>query len=152
MKSQVIRSFSYQSVCRPACMLLFNCYEQAWELSPHFATPQLVSLRNDVWATTAEILHWRCVTTQIWVVLWLVGANFSSSQPIRSTTQIWVVTRHQYGISEVVSRTPFRRETRSSIAECRKMNKRYVFPFFLIKAKRPIKHTKPTKTALQKTQ
>ena len=32
-------------------------------------------------------------------------------QPIRSTTQIWVVTRHQYGISVLVSHTPFRGET-----------------------------------------
>ena len=29
-------------------------------------------------------------------------------QPIRSTTQIWVVTRHQYGISALVSLTSFR--------------------------------------------
>ena len=28
-------------------------------------------------------------------------------QPIRSTTQIWVVTRHQYGISALVSQTSF---------------------------------------------
>ena len=130
MKSQVIRSISYQSVCHPSYILLFNCYEQAGETSRHFATPQLVSPRNDVWATTAEILHWWRVTTQIWVVLWLVEANFSSSQPIRSTTQIWVVTRHLRGISEVVSRTSFRGETKGSVSECRKMNKRYVFPSF----------------------
>ena len=30
-------------------------------------------------------------------------------QPIRSTTQIWVVTRHQYGISVVISQTLFLR-------------------------------------------
>ena len=28
-------------------------------------------------------------------------------QPIRSTTQIWVVTRHQYGISALLSQTSF---------------------------------------------
>ena len=28
-------------------------------------------------------------------------------QPIKSTTQIWVVTRHQYGISALVSQTSF---------------------------------------------
>ena len=28
-------------------------------------------------------------------------------QPIRSTTQIWVVTRHQYGISALVPQTSF---------------------------------------------
>ena len=32
-------------------------------------------------------------------------------QPIRSTTQIWVVTRPQYGISAVVSHTSFGGET-----------------------------------------
>ena len=31
-------------------------------------------------------------------------------QPIRSTIQIWVVTRHQYGISALVSQTSFRGE------------------------------------------
>ena len=34
-------------------------------------------------------------------------------QPIRSTTQIWAVTRHQYGISVLVSQTSFRGETTS---------------------------------------
>ena len=33
-------------------------------------------------------------------------------QPIRSTTQIWIVTRHQYGISALISQTSFRREDR----------------------------------------
>ena len=37
----------------------------------------------------------------------------SRGRPIRSTTQIWVVTRHQYGISTLVSQTSFRRETSS---------------------------------------
>ena len=32
-------------------------------------------------------------------------------QPIGSTTQIWVVTRHQNGISALVSQTSFRGET-----------------------------------------
>ena len=38
-------------------------------------------------------------------------------QPIRSTTQIWVVMRHQYGISALVSQTSFGGETRGSIAK-----------------------------------
>ena len=37
-------------------------------------------------------------------------------QPIRSTTQIWVVTRHQYGISVLISQTSFGRETSCSVA------------------------------------
>ena len=30
-----------------------------------------------------------------------------AARPIRSTTQIWVVTRHQYGISVLISQTLF---------------------------------------------
>ena len=39
-------------------------------------------------------------------------------QPIRSTTQIWVVTRHQYGISALASHTSFGGETSGSVAKC----------------------------------
>ena len=42
-----------------------------------------------------------------------------AARPIRSTTQIWVVTRHQYGISALVSQTSFGGETRGSAAKCR---------------------------------
>ena len=40
-------------------------------------------------------------------------------QPSRSTTQIWVVTRHQCGISALVSQTSFGGETSGSVAKCR---------------------------------
>ena len=40
-------------------------------------------------------------------------------QPIRSTTQIWVVMRHQYGISALVFQTSFGGETSGSVAKCR---------------------------------
>ena len=40
-------------------------------------------------------------------------------QPIRSTTQIGVVRRHQYGISALVSQTSFGGETSGSITKCR---------------------------------
>ena len=43
-------------------------------------------------------------------------ANF---QPIRSTTPICVVTRHQYGISALVAQTSFRRKTGGGVAKCR---------------------------------
>ena len=39
-------------------------------------------------------------------------------QPIK-TTQISVVTRHQYGISVLISQTPFGGETSGSVAKCR---------------------------------
>ena len=41
-----------------------------------------------------------------------------AARPIRSTTQIWVVTRNQYGISAFVSQTSFGRETSGSIIKC----------------------------------
>ena len=39
-------------------------------------------------------------------------------QPIRSTTQIWVVTHHHYGISALVYQTSFGGEISGSIAKC----------------------------------
>ena len=39
-------------------------------------------------------------------------------QPIGTTTQIWVVTRHQYGVSALVSQTSFGGETSGSVAKC----------------------------------
>ena len=38
--------------------------------------------------------------------------------PIGSTIQIWVVTRHQYGISALASQTSFGGETNDSVAKC----------------------------------
>ena len=46
---------------------------------------------------------------------WLVEANF---QPIRPTTQIWVVKGHQYGIFVLISQTSFRRETSCGLVKC----------------------------------
>ena len=40
-------------------------------------------------------------------------------RPIRTITQIWVLTRHQYGISAFVSQTSFRGETSGGVAKCR---------------------------------
>ena len=67
----------------------------AWKNIRLFATPPLVSSRNDVQETSAVILNWSCN--------WWVETNF---QPIRSTTQIWVsfLRRHFVGKSVVGSR------------------------------------------------
>ena len=35
------------------------------------------------------------------------------------TTQIWVVTRHQYGVSALVSQASYGGETSGSVAKCR---------------------------------
>ena len=40
-------------------------------------------------------------------------------QPIRSTTQIWVVTLRQYGISALVSQVSYGGETSGSVVKCR---------------------------------
>ena len=42
-----------------------------------------------------------------------------AARPMRSTTQIWVETRHRYGISALVSHTSFGGETNGSVATCR---------------------------------
>ena len=60
-----------------------------WESSRLFATPPLVSPRNDVWETSAEILYWWRFTTQIWVVL-LIGFSareicFNQSEALPSS-------------------------------------------------------------------
>ena len=62
------------------------------ENSRHCATPPLVYSPNDVWEKSAEIpFWWRVTSASDWKKILL--------QLIRSTTQIWVVTRHQFGIS-----------------------------------------------------
>jgi len=83
-----------------------------WENSPHFATPPLDFLTKWRWKKSAEIAYlWRVTSAADWKKILL--------QPIRSTTQIWVVTRHQYGISALVSQTSFGEETNGGIAKCR---------------------------------
>ena len=49
---------------------------------------------------------------------WLKQVS-QAARPIRSTTQIWVVTRHQYGISALVSQTSIRGETAGAVAKYR---------------------------------
>ena len=76
-----------------------------WENSWHFATPPLVFPRKKQ-AHKFQLMTYHYPD---------LGSAFDWSrrlgnllQPIRSTTQIWVVTRHQYGISALVSLTSFR--------------------------------------------
>ena len=70
-------------------IIILNTQEPlAWENSHHFVMPPLFIVQNDVWGT----------------------------QPIRSTTQIWVVTRDQYGISTDIPQMPFCAETSSGVA------------------------------------
>ena len=68
--------------------------------------PPVTCSWNDIQETSAEIPHWWRVTTQIWVMLLTRVVNLP--QPIRSTTEIWlIVTCHQYGISVFIFRCQF---------------------------------------------
>ena len=44
---------------------------------------------------------------------------FHAARPIRSITQIWVMTRHRYGFFALHSYTSFRRKTSCGVAKCR---------------------------------
>ena len=81
----------------------------AWENSGHLETLPLVSPRNDICEMKAEI------------------SRTALLQPVKSITQIWVVTHHQnviYSvISALVSQASFRRETRERVVKCRLFSK-----------------------------
>ena len=99
-------------------MTKFSAITVAWENRWHFTMPPTVSPWNEVWETSAEIPYWWCVTTQWGSALdWLKQIS-QVAQPIRSSTRIWVVTRHQYGISALVSQTSFHGEIVGGIAKC----------------------------------
>ena len=71
----------------------------AWKISRHFATVPLVSRRNDVWETTAEIPYWWRVATQIWLVL-LIGRaakeiRLNQSEAL-SRSGLWQVTSKDF--------------------------------------------------------
>ena len=83
-------------------------YGLTWEKRRHFVTPPVVFPRNNVCGMSAEF-H----TDEASLPISL------AARPIRSTTQIWIVTRHQYGISPLVSQTLFHGETTSGVAKCR---------------------------------
>ena len=88
----------------------------AWANSGYFETLPLVSPRNDICEMKAEISR----TTLL--------------QPVKSITQIRVVTHHQNviysGISALVSQASFRRETREGIVQCRLFSKATRHPGF----------------------
>ena len=122
---RTILSFSYEStlfynrnyLVYYSAMQLFLLCSMAWENSQHFATPPLVFPRNDVWVTRAEIPYWWRVTTQIG---WATRETFLNQS--ENTTQMWFVTRHQYGIPALVPQTSFRGLTRGCVAKCRQVS------------------------------
>ena len=59
-------------------------------------------------------------------------------QPIRSTTQILVRVRHQYGISVLVFQTSFRQETTVGVAKCRLFSRAIVWKITFQQQIRPM--------------
>ena len=60
-----------------------------------------------------------CAVDPVLLLICLVNQISHTARPIRSPAQIWVVTRHQYGISTLVSQTSFRGETVSGVVKYR---------------------------------
>ena len=90
----------------------------AWKNRRHFATPPTATSRNGVRPKRRNSIliarHYQDLGTDSdWSCRVL-----NLLQPIRSTTQIWVVRRHQYGISALVSQTSFRGKTVGGVAKC----------------------------------
>ena len=93
----------------------------AWENSRHLATLPLVfpakwRLRNECRKSILTTRHYPCELDS--ASDWLNQISHAA-WPIRSTTQFWLVTRHQYGISALVFQTSFGGETSGSVAKCR---------------------------------
>ena len=78
----------------------------AWENSRNFAKLPIISFPSK-WHLRNERRNSILMT-----------CHYPAAWPIRSTTQTWVVTHHQYWISALVSQTSFGGETIVSIAKC----------------------------------
>ena len=93
----------------------------AWENSWHLATRPLVSraakwrVRNERWNSILMTRHCPDLGS---ASDWLNQIPHAA-RPIRSTPQIWVARRHQYGISALISRTSIGGKTNGSFAKCR---------------------------------
>ena len=81
----------------------------ARENSRYFATPWLVSPPNHIWgANRRNSILMTCHYSDLGSASDWSFCEGNLLQPIRSTDQVWLMTRHQYGISAGVPRTLFR--------------------------------------------
>ena len=91
----------------------------------HFPMAPLVSLQNDDQGMSREMSYWWCITTQIWVVLELIGWNLSLTYKfVRTTFQIGVVTLHHYLIIYACPSDTF---TQGDQSWCQKKNEFWLF-------------------------
>ena len=93
----------------------------ASENSRHSATLPLVS--RQMTSVLSEKRGQKFHTASDWL-----NQISHAARPIRSTTQIWVMTRHQCGISALVSQTSFGGETSGSVAKCRLFSQATTLP------------------------
>ena len=86
----------------------------AFHYSRHFATPPVVCLKNERRNSTLITRHY----PDLGIASNWSKQNFHAARQIRSASQIWVVTHHQYGISALVPKTSFGGETSGDVAKC----------------------------------
>ena len=99
----------------------------AWENSRHFSTPSMVSMRHNVWQTSADIPYWRRVTTQMWVVFLIGHAVRQNQQEALPWTGLWLVWNFRARFSDVISQGNqwWRREKTVLFSG-------YIYPFCLL--------------------
>ena len=118
------------------CIFCNSNIALAWENSRYLAIPPLHGFpakwrlgnerRNSI--LSLMTCHYPDLdTASDWSCRW-----WNLLQPIRSITQIWVVTRRQYGISALVSQMSFRGETVRGIAKYRHFSQADITPFEII--------------------
>ena len=100
-------------------MIFIDQYHLNLKLKPSlFFTRNDVCLRNDC---RNSILMTRHYPDLGGAFDWLKQISLTT-QPIRNTTQIWVMTRHQYGISALVSQRSFGGESSGSVTKSPKVS------------------------------
>ena len=93
-----------------------HCVSVSLENSRHFKSLPLITWRNDVRGRSSESPYWWCFPRpSTGQCCWPAEANF---QRIKSSTPIWVVTGHRYGISALISQTSFRGGTNGGVYKC----------------------------------
>ena len=96
------------------------CVYVAWENSRYFTTQPMFSPQNDAWGGN-EPRNFKPMTCHYpdlgsasnWV------GNLLYPIRRRTTTQIWLLTRHQYGISALISQASFCKETSGGVSKYR---------------------------------
>ena len=124
-KTVEIISPSNIAFIQPRIALIINRYT-AYNANAHHKTVPRPSLRPAIFLSCDKKFTFPCgrsrllVGSRLWQVwVWLKQISYASRPATRQTIQIWVVTRHLYGISALVSQTSFRGETGGGVVKYR---------------------------------